>query len=164
LVDRGLAALMQFNIPEALELLGTAAQRPSIGTFDANLATAFCYLGIAQLFADDLTAARANLRAALRLFNDAGVKYLMSYCLFGLAGVASAEGQPERATRLCGASFAVQDALGVALAPMVQQLYDLGEATIRAQLSDAAFTAAYARGRDLSVTAAVALALEDAPV
>ena len=161
-VDRGLAALMQLDIPTALTLLNQAVQRRPVAAFDANLAAAFCYLGLAQLFADDIDGARTHLRAALRSFNDAGMKYLVSFCLFGLAGVASAAGQPERAARLCGATFAIQGALGVALAPMVQQLYDLGEATIRAQLSDAAFAAAYARGSELGVSGAVALALEDA--
>jgi tetratricopeptide (TPR) repeat protein len=161
-VDRGLAALIRLDVPRALLLLGEAVEQTRGQLYDAKHATARCYLGLAQLFADDLNGARANLRAALTLFNDAGARLLLSYCLFGLAGVASASGQPLRAAALCGATFALQDRLGMSMAPMVRQLYELGETKIRAQLDEATYSAAFERGRELNDVETIAIALDDA--
>lgn len=81
-------------------------------------------------------------------------------CLARLAGVAEAEGQPERAARLLGAAEALLQASDTHLGAAGQAEYDRIVAAMRAQLNEAAFAAAWAEGRarDLEATVAELLA------
>jgi hypothetical protein len=81
-------------------------------------------------------------------------------CLAGLAGVAEAEGQPERAARLLGAPEALLEASDTHLGAIGQAEYERIAAAVRAQLDEAAFAAAWAEGRarDLEATVAELLA------
>ena len=71
----------------------------------------------------------------------------MAWCLEGLAGVAGATGQPERAARLFGVSTALRDAIGTPLPPAERISYERSMTDVRAQLGEAAFAAAWAEGR-----------------
>jgi hypothetical protein len=74
-------------------------------------------------------------------------------CLAGVVGVAEAEGRPERAARLLGAAAAILEANDMPLPAIYQPDLERISDTVRAQLDEATFEAAWAEGR--------AMALED---
>jgi predicted ATPase/transposase/DNA-binding XRE family transcriptional regulator len=79
-------------------------------------------------------------------------------CLEGMASLASAIGQPNRAVRLWGAAGALKETILAYSRPSLAErtAYDLSVAAVRAQLDQPAFTAAWAEGRTMSLEQAVA--------
>ena len=73
----------------------------------------------------------------------------------GLAGVAGAQGQPERAARLFGATEALHNTTGLQLEPVDQIQQDRNIAVARAQLDAATFAAAWAEGQAMSLEQAI---------
>ncbi|MFL5801446.1 MAG: ATP-binding protein, partial [Roseiflexaceae bacterium] len=88
-----------------------------------------------------------------------GHKEGTSLCLNGLAGVAGEMGQPVRAARLFGAAEALRETIGLSQQSDERATYDRTVAALRAQLDAAAFAAAWAAGRALTVEQAIAEAL-----
>ena len=80
--------------------------------------------------------------------------------LEGAAGVVGAQGQPERAARLFGATDAVRTALSVPVRPADRRRYDRDVTAVCTALGPDAFAAAWAAGRALSLEQAIAEALE----
>jgi tetratricopeptide (TPR) repeat protein len=78
-----------------------------------------------------------------------------------LAGPAAALGQPERAARLLGASYARFEALGTRHAPVDQKEIEQFEGAIRRQLGEKAFEKAWQAGQEMALQVAVSLALEE---
>jgi predicted ATPase/DNA-binding CsgD family transcriptional regulator len=79
--------------------------------------------------------------------------------LSGLAGTAAALGQFERAARLFGAADAVSRANQIALHPPDREANDRDLATVRANMGEEAFRAAWKAGQALSLDQAVVEAL-----
>lgn len=80
----------------------------------------------------------------------------------GLAGVACAQGQQERAARLFGAVEVLREALHAPMPPAARPDYEGQVATVRAALGESAFAAAWAKGRAMPMEQAISEAL-DAP-
>ena len=80
-------------------------------------------------------------------------------CIAGLAGVAGALGQLQRASRLFGAVATHSERLQYRLDPADQIEFDRNVAAVRAQLTDDAFNAAWAEGRAMTLEQAIAFAL-----
>jgi tetratricopeptide (TPR) repeat protein len=95
----------------------------------------------------------------LTLWREFGSKYFYAIGLAGLAGPVSARGDPERAARLLGASEALLEAVGVSLQCGDQFEVDRYETAVREQLDKAAFEAAWAEGRAMSLEEALTYAL-----
>jgi non-specific serine/threonine protein kinase len=88
-------------------------------------------------------------------------------CLEGLAWVANAQGRPLQAARLFGAAEAVRGRIGAAPWPAWHAEHERNVAATRASLGEAAFAAAWAAGRALSMDEAIEEALgegEPAPM
>lgn len=79
--------------------------------------------------------------------------------LTGLAVVAVGLGDAERAAVLFGAAEALREALGVPPPPFIRDHYDRTVAEARGKLGDAAFTAAWQRGRTMTPDQAIEYAL-----
>jgi hypothetical protein len=108
--------------------------------------------------------AAARYRESLTLFQELGGQEGMAGCLEGLAGIGWEQEDAPRAARLFGAAEAVRDRLDVPLPPSQHAAHDRSVRTLRAQLGEEAFAAAWAAGRALSLEAAIAEALaEHAP-
>jgi predicted ATPase/serine/threonine protein kinase len=90
---------------------------------------------------------------SMTLYRELENKTGIAECLVGLAGVAGAEGQPEWAARLFGAVEALVEATGDHLAAADQAEYDHNVATVRAQLDEATFAAAWEEGRRMTADA-----------
>jgi hypothetical protein len=110
------------------------------------------------------------LEIRLRECYEIGQETSIGDLLFWLAEVTLAMGQPERATRLCGACVAQKEALAhrTGSRPAYAPTYDDFVATARASLGKERFAAAWACGRAMALEEAIAEAcegaLEEAPL
>ena len=107
----------------------------------------------------------ADPRSARRLFLDilntdriTGITPYVLGAVLGLALAAGADGDPTVAATLHGIADELHEQAGRAFEALEAGLRDRDHAHLRATLGDAAFEAAYARGRTLSQADAIALA------
>jgi tetratricopeptide (TPR) repeat protein len=102
-------------------------------------------LGHVNLADAQISQARAVLTEAGSLFQEIGNMVYLPWCLEGVAGLAAAEGDYERAAELAGARDALREQIGVFLPPVYPAGYTRTLETARAALGPAAFDAAHAR-------------------
>lgn len=137
---------------EALRLARDLNDRRYMASALAGLADVAAHQG------DDACAAD-QYQALLILFQAIGYLLGIVETLEGLAGLAAAREQWERAARLWGAAV-IRDRTGMPVPPVSQVTYDRAVAATRAALGDAAFAAAWDAGRrvppDISATAIIA--------
>jgi len=132
------------------------------GAQNLGIASAFQSLGEVALAHGDPVHATARYAESLALFRDLGDKGGMAWCLAGLGSVAALGGQLERAARLWGAAEAQREAIGARPAPAARLTYERALATARAQLGEAAFSAAWAAGQAMPLEQAMTEALGEA--
>lgn len=127
---------------------------------------------VAHAQGDDARAA-SLYDESLALYQELGNKLWVANCLFALAQVANAtrpsseqsagRGQSveptRRAVRLFAAGEALRDSLGAPLSPVARAAFNQGVEEARALLDVAAFDAAWAEGRAMSLEQAIAYAL-----
>ena len=118
-------------------------------------------LGWARLLQSDNERARISYRESLTLCKELGNKLDASEGLEGLACVSAAEGATERAARLFGAGEALREAVGFAQLPAEAALREPYLATVRSQLDEASWRAAWAEGRAMSMEQAIEYALSE---
>ena len=120
-------------------------------------------LGWAALLRGDHERARTSYEESLTLCKELGDKMIASESLEGLACVTRAEGEVERAARLFGATEALRETLREAVAyqlsPEEEAWREPYLATTRSQLDEAAWQAAWAEGRAMSMEQAIEYAL-----
>jgi tetratricopeptide (TPR) repeat protein len=120
-------------------------------------------LGYVAQYQGDYERAEALAMEALNLLWERRLDYHVPMGMAMLAGPVGAKGDAARAARLLGAAEALPEAMGVGLQPADQLEADRYVAAVRKQLDGAAFEAARAEGRAMSLEEAVAYALgEDA--
>jgi predicted ATPase/class 3 adenylate cyclase len=117
-------------------------------------------LGNALLGLGNYQQATELLEEGLGLCQTMGYQRGIADVLQTLAGVAAAQNQPERAARLFGAADAIFETIQVQPVPYQRVQRERDIAIISAQLDEAAFAAAQAKGRAMSMDEAIALALE----
>jgi hypothetical protein len=71
--------------------------------------------------------------------------------LEGVAGVAAADGQPERVARLLGTAEALRETIGAPMSPADQAQVERVVAAARAQYDEAMWQAAWNAGRAMSM-------------
>ncbi len=120
-------------------------------------------LGRALLEQGDHARAWAALKEGLLLNRQAGNRWYIAGCLEALAAATAAGGEPARAARLWGATEALRAAMAAPLPPVERPLYERYVAAARARADAAAFAAAWAEGRALTLEQALALAAAEAP-
>jgi predicted ATPase/DNA-binding SARP family transcriptional activator len=126
---------------ESLALKRAAGQRGTV-------ATLFGRLGHVALCRREWDEARSHLAEALALFQETGRTGSRDAvgALVGWAGLAQAEGQPVRAACLLGTAAALLGAAGGALTPVYVPVRDRLDAVLRAEMEEAAFSAAWREG------------------
>jgi len=107
----------------------------------------------------DLQRAAAILRENMACRREANAR-TQAEGLEGMAGLAWAEGQPERAARLFAAARALRETSGSAMTPVDRVDCERHLASVRAVLGEERFAAARAEGQAMSLEQAVADALE----
>jgi ABC-type phosphate/phosphonate transport system substrate-binding protein len=85
----------------------------------------------------------AALAEAASLFQATGNMVYLSWCLEGLAGLAAARGDYERAAELDGARDALRNQIGVFIPPVYPAGYSQTLEAARAGLTQAAFDVLY---------------------
>jgi tetratricopeptide (TPR) repeat protein len=94
------------------------------------------YLGLALLRCGNQARARALMVESLLITHGAGDDHGVAQALEGLASLAAAEGNAERALRLCDAAANVRTQLGLPLPAFDRVWLDAALATARAALGD----------------------------
>jgi predicted ATPase/class 3 adenylate cyclase len=128
-----------------------------------GIAVSLTNLGLAAREQADYGAARALFQESLAIEREAGHKSRIVRDLEGLAAVAVAQAQPARAARLFGAAEGLRDATGSALPASERAEHDRCVPAVRTALGEAAFAAAWAEGRAMSLEQSIDCALQAVP-
>lgn len=126
---------------------------------NASIAQSIHNLGEVAHRRGDHKQARKLWRQSLEMLRELGDRGSIAGDLGALARVAEALGEPERAARYFGAAAAVRDALGLPLGLSDFARYERSTQAVRAQLGDAAFTAAWDAGQGQPLEEIIADAL-----
>jgi predicted ATPase/class 3 adenylate cyclase len=165
LTDLGSVARWEGDLERAALLLEESLAMHREAGRKESIAYALDELGVVALYQGRLQQARELLAESLRLWQEAGAMDLIVMCaLDDHAAAIAADGQGERAARLLGAAQALQEQMGIraVFQEKSESPRNLAAATARADLGEAAFAEAFARGRTLDSEEAVALALQGA--
>ena len=122
-------------------------------------ANALRHLGIDHFRRGAYGRAVEHLKQSLTLCKEVRNRWVPVECLHGLASLACVAQQYERAARLFGAANHLRDALGLRSKPADQECYDHHATTTRAGPGEAAFAAAWAEGRAMTLDQAIDYAL-----
>lgn len=121
-------------------------------------------LGQAAAWQGDYKLARAYFEESATLLQELGDRRNLVKCVEGLAGIAVAHGQMERAVRLFGASEAVREKLGTPLPASYRANYERTIAALSAQVDKAQMEKWWAEGRAMTFERAIEFALvNDSP-
>jgi len=101
-------------------------------------------------------AAHALYEESWKLAKELDNKGIMASCLEGLAGVILAQGEAAWAVRLWGAAEMLRETIGAPIPPVERAGYEDSVAVARTQLSESAFTTAWAEGRTMTPEQALA--------
>jgi predicted ATPase/DNA-binding XRE family transcriptional regulator len=105
--------------------------------------------------------AQTVYRQSLDLVYKLGNKPNIALTLIGLAGVAEARGDPERAAILLGAAEAIREASHGMMPPADRITYERNLAAVRARLDEETISKAWDEGRAMTVDDAVAFGILD---
>ncbi len=125
---------------------------------EGGMAAALNSLGRAVAALSDAGRATELQMEALALCRAIGDKRLSALCLEALAGISSTQDRPERAARLLGAADGVRSRIDAPL-PLNEQLHhECLKESVRVQLNEATYGAAWEAGHDMSLDEAIDLA------
>ncbi len=119
-------------------------------------------LGRLSVQEGDYAGARQDLLDSLRQRIELGDKRGIAECFEGLAELAAAVGQPERAVRLFGAAERLRENIRAPLPPADRRELDRSVAAARVQLDDATFSALWAHGHGMTLEGTLEYALASA--
>ena len=131
-----------------------------IGGPKQGLAFSQFHLGRIARLEGDYAAARSHHGEGMRLFQEIGDRRGIGYSLAGLAVLAAAQGDMERAARLSGAVAALEAVVGSFLEAPLQMEYDQVTAGVREALGEEVFAVASAEGQAMNMERAIAYALQ----
>jgi predicted ATPase len=160
LVELGVLARLEGDYGQAKALLkeGLSLFR-ELGN-KSGLAWVLAELGTLARLEGDYSQARALLEESLTLRQELGDKEGIASCLEGLAEGVRVQGDPGRAVRLFGAAQALRLAIGAPLPPVERAAYEQAVASVRAQLGEDAFAAAWQEGRATELSQIIEQALK----
>jgi predicted ATPase/DNA-binding XRE family transcriptional regulator len=127
--------------------------------FSWAVASGLASLGHVAVEQDDLPRARTLYQESLEIFRTMRNPAALAWCLEGVVAVVEADGQHERAARLCGVIAGLRQAVGMAETAAVWPPFARSHAATREALSEEAFDAAYAAGAALPPERVIAEAL-----
>jgi len=157
----GYEFLLEGNLEKAAELNEEAAMLFRKQGRRGDLQYVLVNLGWIALLQRDHERAEDLYQESLVLCRELGDRLTASESLEGLACTAGAEGDTERAARLIGAAEELHEAAGYQPAPRDRSLREPYLAAARAQVDEAAWSAAREKGRSMEFEDAVVYALEE---
>ena len=163
-INLGRVAYAQGDLARALPLFEETRALFQNLDYRDGVANVLLHLArVAHVQGDD-TQARERLVESLALCRQTGNLLDTASCLEGLAGVATACAQPERAARLFGVAAALRESVGLPLSPVLRADYEHEVFALRAEIGDEAFAAAWAAGQAMTLEQAIAEAVDDAAI
>ena len=120
-------------------------------------------LGLVAQHLGNFEQAESMVKQGLVLCKELNAKYPIPVFIAILSGPVATSGDPERAARLLGASDALFKTMGLGLQPPDQPVIDNYKTSMREQLGEKAFKAAWEKGQAMSLQQAIAFALEEEP-
>jgi hypothetical protein len=161
----GMAALRDDEYEVATELEYEALQVALATAEPFSLATVHGNLGLAALLGGRPQAARQAFRDELLVARAHGFAVFYFEGLLGLAAIAAADGDDQRAIALDGAAWAlIEREVYASEAPVYERLEQRFIGAARERLGPEAAAAAAAAGRQMNAADALAYALEDPAV
>jgi tetratricopeptide (TPR) repeat protein len=156
----GRVAHLQDDYPQALAWLEQSLTQFRDMGYTLGAAMTLLNLGRVAQAQGSTTKAAQHFTESLALWmHDPPPGEIHTAAIEGLAGVAGAQGQLERAARLFGAAEVLRESTGTPLPPAYRAAYERDVTAIRAQLDDDVFAAAWAAGQALTLEQAIAEAL-----
>jgi hypothetical protein len=155
----GLAARYQGDYERAEALLAESLSTLRAGASAGIIAEVLTDVGVVAL-------EQGQDELALQAFAESlgtATTYLLGTVLEGLAGVAVAQGHPERAARLFGTAAALRTRMGTPRLPANERLYQRQVTCARDALGADRWTMLWAEGRAMSRDEAVAYGLDGRP-
>jgi tetratricopeptide (TPR) repeat protein len=129
------------------------------------VAAGLALLGRTAYLTGESVQARRCLVEGLEAVRASRLKGLpLAHCLESLAAVEGSDGQPIRAAHLFGAAQTWWLACGAVRHWPEREAYERDMSSVRAQLDESAFAAAWDEGRAMTLDQILDYALEDAPV
>jgi tetratricopeptide (TPR) repeat protein len=125
-----------------------------------GVAWALNILGCAALHRNDPQQASDSFKKSLQMRKEQGNNEQIGEDLLGLAEIAEARGDVQRATYLLGAISRILDE-GIPLEVPEQDAFDRNVARVSSQLDNTAYQAAWAEGRAMTLEQVITYALED---
>ncbi|HZQ06615.1 MAG TPA: tetratricopeptide repeat protein [Anaerolineae bacterium] len=109
---------------------------------------------------DNWKQALMRLHESLQVRQEIGDRSGIAWCLERLAEIALARGQTEKSAHVFGAAAALRESIGSVIDSVDRPEYESKIATLRAQLGEERFVAAWEHGHRLAIEQAITSALE----
>jgi predicted ATPase/class 3 adenylate cyclase len=109
----------------------------------------------------DWESAFARLKESVQVRKEIGDRGGIAFCLERLAEVAIGKHEAEKAARIFGAAESMRASLRSMIDPVDKPEYELNVASLRAELGEGKFNAAWEEGQKMTLEQAVAYALEE---
>jgi predicted ATPase/class 3 adenylate cyclase/DNA-binding CsgD family transcriptional regulator len=148
--QQGDVAAARLLLEESLVLFKEVGER-------GRIAEAFFVQGFISISQGDYAAARAVLEESLNISKKLDYKWDTVACLEGLAAVVALQGEPVRAVWFMSAAQVLRETIGTPLPSLFQAPHELTIASVRTQLGEQAFDAAWAEGRTMTPEQALAV-------
>jgi excisionase family DNA binding protein len=156
----GTAVTIRGDLSGALERHAAAAAGWRALGDTGHVVTALTSLAWVALLAREEPRAATAYREALELAAAGGDSWYVAWCVIGAGGLAAARGDLPLAAELLACGSAGRERLGILLRPATQDALDEIVAAVRRRLGNAAFAAAWERGRALPLETAAAQAMD----
>jgi predicted ATPase/DNA-binding CsgD family transcriptional regulator len=152
----GLVTLRQGDVDRARSLLEESLVLFKEVGERGRIAEVFFSQGLISFGQGDYAVARALMEESLKILKKLDYKWQTVVCLEGLAAVMAAQGEPVRAVWFMSAAQALCETIGIPLSSLSQARHELTIASVRTQLGEQAFDAAWAEGRTMTPEQALA--------
>lgn len=155
----GEVALRQGDTMRAVQLVEESlAIRRQLGN-KWGIGVSLGILGWAAIREGHWELAAARLGESLEIRQETGDQSGIAWCLERMADIALAQGQAEKAARFVGAGAALRASISSVIDPADQPEYDRRISSLRAELGQERFTAAWDEGQAFTLEQAVAFAI-----
>jgi tetratricopeptide (TPR) repeat protein len=138
---------------ESLAILHQLGSQGRIAIAQHNLGHTACALGNTEK-------ALSCFRQAIDFYRKPGHTWDLMACLEGVAGVLAQRGQAVPAVRILALTSTMHEEAGVSIAPADRLAYERYMSSLRTQLDDLSFAAAWAEGKQWTLEQAVASAMD----
>jgi predicted ATPase/DNA-binding SARP family transcriptional activator len=161
---RASAALGQGDLDSAMAQLGESLTLSRHLGDRRNTSMALFIRGMIEINLGDLDRGTASLEEGASIARELGDRLGATYFTLGLAKSSALRGRPVRATRLWGAAEVLRERMGMSLSKfdLAGSGYERDLVTVRSELDEAVFGAAWAEGRAMSFERALEYALDEA--